>query len=192
MKTVYKKWKTQKGKGLDLELLEFIDYYRENNKIYKFIEDGITYIGEIWEGEDEFGNRVEIKIRVKYNPDLFNKELQDPIPPHLVDTWYNPIVDPQDYIHSQLEGKEANRTDFLNEELEERSLISEKKLANYKRVLKKIIKKDNKGLYNYVKLKISFLTSPDYIKFRQLQRMNNKFNYQEQVNEINNNLAIAS
>ena len=177
----YKKWKTQRGSGAEVSEIEFVDYVRKDKKVYTFIQDDIKYLGEIWLVEDQEGNKIEVKVRREYNPDLFETST-NVLPHHLVDLWYNPIVDPPDYVHARIRGEEPLKKDYRNKELDQKSKESSDKFKNYRRLLSKIRKKDNKSLYNYVKLKIKFLKSPDYITMRKLQRIQSEF--QPHINEM--------
>lgn len=181
---VYKKWKKQKGDGITVSLIEFIDYVTEKGKIYKFTEDDTVYIGEIWKAVDNVGNEVEVKVRKKYEEDLFINSPNNPLPNHLSDTWYNPIVDEPEYVHDRIKGKKVLRGDYINKQLAQKEQESKNYLKSLKRTLKLIKKRDNEGLYNYTKLKINFLSSPDYITFRQLKRLNKKYKYQEELNDL--------
>jgi len=116
---VYSNWKIEEGSYKEVDAIEFLDYLRREGRIYTFKEKGVKYLCEIWLVENQEGERNEVRIRKEYDPDLFGDKKTPQMPPHLMDTWANPIVDPPQYVRDYNNTRGfLKRSDYPNKELE--------------------------------------------------------------------------
>jgi hypothetical protein len=95
----YSQWLTQKGRGKQVELIEFVGYYKPDKKyIRNYIHEGKKYIAEIW--KYKYGNKIALgKFRTELEED--NEEVgweynKYPIPDNLP----NPIVDSYERVEA--------------------------------------------------------------------------------------------
>jgi hypothetical protein len=135
MTKVFQKWKTEIGKPIEVELKEFLGYYRKNGSLYKFKEENKEYYGECYRAKRlDDSSIIYVTIRSEVIEEFTDESN--------VGWAYNknPIHDGNPYYHQDTEEEiQANKILFPRNKYNTRLLDFENRSERFEKSLIRII-----------------------------------------------------
>lgn len=97
----YKQWRTKRGQPVIVEKIKFLGYIRNQNRVTIIEEDGVEYVGEIWQCLMPDGSKSKCVFKEEYI------EYQDDVPWEytslsdcIKDNTPNALVDPYETVEA--------------------------------------------------------------------------------------------
>lgn len=173
----YKQWKTERGIGEEVQLLDIIDLVTINGSLYTFKKDDIRYTGEIWKAKRISDNMpVEVIIRVEYPESESDQEVgweyKKNYSPECIDTWVNPLVDEYETVIQRIKNNKFIREKTINKGLLYEEEKEQKLLEKLYNILESLEKDCTE--YNAILAKINFIRMPCNETVRKWRAVSNR------------------